>query len=228
MTGAAPVLAAGIVSDVTDWLDDLSANWWFLAAIAVIAFLDSVVPVVPSETTVIIGGVAASSAGAADYPLWAVIACGAVGAFLGDNASYLIGKRASGWFERRGERRPKSKQRLDWASQQIRTRGGLLLITARFIPGGRTALTLSSGITRQSHRWFASWVGVAAVIWATYAATLGYLGGQAFADDHTTAFLVAFGTALSVTVVIEVVRHLLTRRRTRAALAEIPPDVADR
>ncbi len=81
MTGAAPLLAAGIISDITDWLDELSANWWFLAAIAVIAFLDSVVPVVPSETTVIIGGVAASSAGAADYPLWAVIACGAVGAF---------------------------------------------------------------------------------------------------------------------------------------------------
>ena len=33
---------------------------------------------------------------------------------------------------------------------QINDRGGLLLITARFIPGGRTAVTIASGITRQS------------------------------------------------------------------------------
>lgn len=220
MGGSGSIVAAGIITELTDWLDDISAHWWFLAVMALIAFLDSVVPIVPSETTVIIGGVAASSAGSADYPLWAVIVCGAVGAFLGDNASYLLGRRASGWFHRRGERKPKTQQRLDWAAEQIRTRGGLLLITARFIPGGRTALTLSSGITRQPRVWFAWWVAVAATIWATYAASLGAFGGQVFEDDHTTAFLVAFGTALSVTVVIEVARHLLTKRRLARASAE--------
>jgi membrane protein DedA with SNARE-associated domain len=224
MTATGGMMAAGIVSDITDWLDDISANWWFLAVILAIAILDSVVPVVPSETTVIIGGVAASSAGGADYPLWAVIACGAAGAFIGDNMSYLIGRRAAGWFERRGAKKPKTQQRLDWAAEQIRVRGGLLLITARFIPGGRTALTLSSGITRQPRGWFAGWVAVAAVIWATYAASLGYFGGEVFKDDHTTAFLVAFGTALSVTVVIEIVRHLITRRRVEQAMDAPPPD----
>ena len=40
-----------------------------------------------------------------------------------------------------------------------------------------------------------------------YAALLGYLGGKAFADNHTTAFLVAFGGAIGVTILTEVVRH---------------------
>jgi membrane protein DedA with SNARE-associated domain len=202
-------MLANVVTDLTDWLSDFSANWWFLAIIFVIAFLDSVVPVVPSETMVIIGGVAA---GQGDQAVLAVIACGAVGAFLGDNTAYLIGARLSGFVRRRAERRESWGARLEWATEQIRVRGGLLLITARFIPGGRTALTVSSGITHQPRGWFVGWISVAAVIWATYATLLGYIGGRTFKDNHTLAFLVAFAAALAITVVIEVVRHLRSRR----------------
>jgi membrane protein DedA with SNARE-associated domain len=209
MTG---FLAAGIVTDVSDWLNDISGNWWFLLVILVIAFFDSVVPIVPSETTVIIGGVAA---GLGNQPLALVIAAGAIGAFLGDNTAYMIGRRMSGAIGRWATRKPKRQARLDWADKQIRQRGGLLLITARFIPGGRSVLTVSSGITHQPHAWFAAWVGVAAVIWATYAALLGYLGGKAFEDDHTKAFLLAFAASFTLTVTIEVVRHRRAKRASR-------------
>ncbi|HEY5663817.1 MAG TPA: DedA family protein [Ilumatobacter sp.] len=206
----APVLLANVVTDVTDWLADFSANWWFLGIIAVIAYLDSVVPIVPSETMVIIGGVAA---GQGDQLLVLVIAVGAIGAFLGDNSAYLLGAHLRGFIERRAAKRPKSQLRLDWAAEQIRVRGGLLLITARFIPGGRTALTVSSGITGQPRRWFVGWITVAVVIWASYAALLGYVGGKTFEDNHTAAFLVAFGAALGVTVLIEIGRQVRVRFR---------------
>ncbi len=198
-------LIANVFTDATDWLDEVSAHWWFLLVILVIAYLDSVVPIVPSETAVIIGGVAA---GLGNYSIVWVIMAGAIGAFLGDNTAYVIGARMSGWMKRRAERKPKFGLRLEWAAQQIRMRGGLLLITARFIPGGRTALTLSSGITHQPRRWFIGWIAIAAMIWASYAGLLGYFGGKVFADNHTKAFLVAFGAALGITVVIEIVRHL--------------------
>lgn len=201
---------ANVLTDASDWLADFSSNWYFLAIIFGVAFFDSIVPVVPSETMVIIGGVAA---GRGDQWLLAVIAAGAVGAFLGDNTAYLLGARMSGFIERRASTRPKLQRRLYWASEQIRVRGGLLLITARFIPGGRTALTVTSGITAQPHRWFMGWVALAVVIWATYAGLLGYIGGQAFQDNHTMAFLVAFGAALAMTGIIELVRHLRHRAR---------------
>lgn len=202
------------ISDITDALGDWASNWWFLGVIAIIAYLDSIVPVVPSETTVIIGGVAVSI-GEAPYSLWMVIACGAGGAFLGDATAYLIGRRFAGRFERRAARREKFRRRLDWAAEQIRSRGGLLLITARFIPGGRTILTVSSGITRQPAGWFLRWVAVAVTIWATYAAGLAYVVGKPFKDNHTAAFWVAFGTALGVNIVIEIVRHRRDKRRVR-------------
>lgn len=204
----APALFANVLTDASDWLADFSANWYFIAIIFAVAYLDSIVPVVPSETMVIIGGVAA---GRGDHLLIVVIAAGAIGAFLGDNTAYALGHRLSGFIQRRADRRPKLQRRLQWADEQIRTRGGPLLITARFIPGGRTALTVTSGITHQPRRWFVGWVGIAVIIWATYAALLGYIGGQAFEDNHTLAFLVAFGAALGMTVVIEAVRHLRVR-----------------
>lgn len=207
-----PVLA-NIITDASDWLADFSSNWYFLAIIFAVAYLDSVVPIVPSETMVIIGGVAA---GRGDQALLAVIAAGAIGAFLGDTTAYLIGNRMSGFIERRAADRPKSQRRLDWASEQIQIRGGPLLITARFIPGGRTALTITSGITSQPRGWFMGWVAIAGVIWASYAALLGYLGGQAFQENHTLAFLVAFGAALGMTVAIELIRHFRTRDRSEA------------
>jgi membrane protein DedA with SNARE-associated domain len=207
------MILANIITDLTDWLEEISAEWWFLLIILVIAYLDSVIPIVPSETAVIIGGVAA---GSGDQRLLLVIAAGALGAFLGDNTAYLIGRRFAPWFEHRAETKEKTRKRLTWAHDQIEKRGGLLLITARFIPGGRTALTLTSGVTQQRWPWFAAWDAVAAVIWASYAAGLGYVFGKSFADNHTIAFIFAFVAALSISLLIEVVRHLREKRKGHA------------
>lgn len=193
---------ANVLTDASHWLEDFSSRWYFLLIIGVIAYLDSVIPIVPSETMVIVGGVAA---GQGHYPLWVVILAGAVGAGLGDNTAYLLGAKLSGVVQRRAERSPKLARRLEWANEQIGIRGGPLLVTARFIPGGRTALTVSCGITHQPKGWFVGWVTVAVIVWATYAAVLGYVFGDTF--DHTTALLLAFGAALAINVLIEVVRH---------------------
>src|SRR5680860_811793 len=152
---------ANVLTDASDWLADFSSNWYFLAIIFGVAFFDSVVPIVPSEMMVIIGGVAA---GRGDQWLLAVIAVGALGAFLGDNTAYLLGRRMSGFIQRRASARPRLQRQLFWANEQIRVRGGLLLVTARFIPGGRTALTVTSGITRQPRAWFMGWVALAVAI----------------------------------------------------------------
>ncbi len=197
-----------MVTDLLDALESISSSPWFYVAIFTVAFLDSVVPVVPGETTVILGGIAA---GQGDLTLGLVVACGAIGAFAGDSTSYLIGNRARGPLRRSILSSEKWDRRLDAAAAQLAKRGGPLLVTARFVPGGRTAITLSSGLTSRPFGWFAKWIAAATVIWASYAAGLGYFAGNQFKDDHTTAFLVAFGTALGATALIEVVRWFRER-----------------
>ena len=105
-----------------------------------------------------------------------VIVAGAAGAFLGDNFAYSIGhrsRRASSAARPQGGRLRQTAAL--GRARQIRERGGLLLITARFIPGGRTALTLSSGITRQKPLVVRRLdLRRRALIWAGYAAGLAY------------------------------------------------------
>lgn len=198
-----------MLTDLLDALESISSSPWFYVAIFAVAFLDSILPIVPGETTVILGGIAA---GQGELAILVVIACGAIGAFAGDTTSYVIGRRASGPLQRSVLSSDKWQSRLGAASRQLEKRGGPLLITARFIPGGRTAITLSSGITERPYDWFGRWIAVATLIWASYAAGLGYFAGNRFKDDHTTAFFVAFGTALAATALIELVRWLRDRR----------------
>lgn len=208
-----------MLGDLFSWLEGLSGNTWFLGVILIIAILDSVIPVVPSESMVIIGGV---SAGLGDQNIVLVIVVAMIGAFVGDNMAYQLGHSAGPLLKRFFFRGAKGEKRLAWAEQQLRTRGGMLLITARFVPGGRTAITTTSGLTAQPRRRFVLFVGIASVIWATYAALLGFIGGKTFADNHTLAFLMAFGAALSVTVLIEVVRKVRHRDGKAGATAAAP------
>jgi membrane protein DedA with SNARE-associated domain len=196
------------LNTIFDWLKDYSASPWFYLIIILVAFFDSFLPVVPSETMVIIGGVSAGL-GQLEWPLVALLAAG--GAFLGDNFAYYIGVYFSERLQQRYNKSNKGRQRLRWAQHQIENRGGNLLITARFIPGGRTLVTLSCGITGQSRRWFMKWSGIAAIIWGLYATLLGFIGGKSFQDNHTKAFLTAFSIAIVATVLVEVVRHFRTR-----------------
>lgn len=197
-----------MLESLLDWLETLSSNPWFYLIIFVIALLDSVLPVVPSETTVVLGGIAA---GQGSLLLLLVIAMGASGAFVGDNIAYWLGRRTEDFLRRRIFNTDKRRDRLEWAERQLRLRGGMLLITARFIPGGRTAITVSSGITRQPYKRFVAFDALACVLWATYAGVLGFVFGEQFKDDHTKAFYLAFIAALSVSAMVELVRWFMHR-----------------
>ena len=62
-----------------------------------------------------------------------------------------------------------------------------------------------------------SFDAIAAVIWASYAALLGYFGGKAFENAPWKGLILAFAIAFGVTGSIELVRWLLRRRQARTA-----------
>ncbi|MGN6794384.1 MAG: DedA family protein [Streptosporangiaceae bacterium] len=188
------------------------ASGWAYAIVFALALLDAVLPIVPSEASVITAGVVAATGG---MNLELVILAAAVGAFLGDNTAYLIGYRFGPKARQRLFHGKKSQRSLEWAERQLDRRGGELIAVARFIPGGRTAVTLSAGTLHFPWRRFAVFDAIAAVLWAVYAALLGYFGGQAFEGAAWKGLLVALATGLALTGLIEVVRWLLKRRRSR-------------
>ena len=109
----------------------------------------------------------------------------------------------------RGKR---TQEYLDWARRFLRQRGSYVLVVARFVPGGRTATTFTSGLVEL--RWptrFAPYIFVAAILWSCYAGLLGYVGGRTFRNQPIYALLLAFGIAALVAGTVELVRWL--RRR---------------
>jgi membrane-associated protein len=190
------------------------ASGWAYAIVFAVAFLDALVPVVPSETAVITAGVVAA---AGDLSLAVIVPAAAGGAFLGDNSAYLIGRRYGSRVRERFFSGEKARKRIEWAERQLSERGGELIAVGRFIPGGRTAVTLSAGTLRFPWPRFAAFDACAASGWALYASLLGYFGGRAFEKATWKGLVLALGIAFAVAGGIELTRWLLKRRRSSDA-----------
>jgi membrane protein DedA with SNARE-associated domain len=179
----------------------------------VLPALDAILPLLPSETAVITLGVA--TAGSTDPRIGLLVACSAAGAFLGDNLCYLLGRRFGPRIERRFFRGEKGARRLAWAERSLERYGMPLIVVCRFIPGGRTAVTLCCGIVRYQQRRFVIATAIAGVIWASYSFFIGRLGGKAFEDKPWAGLLLAFGATLTVSAVIEGIRRWRSSRSSR-------------
>jgi len=153
---------------------DISSPVSYLIAVLVPAF-DALIPVLPSETAVIALGVA--TAGSTDPRIGVLVLLAALGAFLGDNAAYLLGRRfgptASRWLFA-GER---GARRRAWAQRSLAQYGIRIIVACRFIPGGRTAVTITCGLIGYPQRRFMVGTAIAGILWATYAFSIGRLGG---------------------------------------------------
>ena len=182
----------------------------YVIAVLLPAF-DALIPVLPSETAVIALGVA--TAGSADARIAVLVVLAACGAFLGDNAAYLLGRRFGPAAERRVFAGERGARRRAWAERSLRRFGARMIIGCRFIPGGRTAITLTCGLVGYPRRRFGVATAVAAVIWASYAFLIGRLGGKAFEDQPWLGLLLALGVTVVVSAAIEAGRRAWAWRR---------------
>jgi membrane-associated protein len=168
--------------------------------------LDAVIPVLPSETAIITLGVA--TAGSTDPRIGLLVLLAALGAFLGDNLTYYIGERLGPALDRRFFADEKGRKRRAWAESSLERYGARIIIACRFVPGGRTVVTLTCGLIGYRRRTFVVATAFAGLIWASYAFFIGRLGGKAFQDQPWAGLLLALGVALAITLLTEVVRRL--------------------
>ncbi len=180
----------------------------------VIPALDAIFPVLPSETAVIALGVA--TAGSTDPRIALLVGCAALGAFLGDNLCYLIGWRFGPRAERRFFSSARGARQRAWAERSLDRYGTQLIIVCRFIPGGRTAVTLCCGLIGYPRRRYVPATAVAAVAWATYSFFIGRLGGKAFEDNIWAGLLLSVGITLVISALVEAFRRIRRRSQPRS------------
>ncbi|QNE22895.1 DedA family protein [Kribbella qitaiheensis] len=189
---------------------------WLLLILFVAAAVDAVFPIVPSEGMVVTAGMAAA---AGHQNLLLVIVVAMVGSVIGESACYFLG-RGSGPALRRWMRRREARQAMyEKVSKALHTRGGLVLMTVRYIPGARMVATLTAGATAYSFRKFIVFTIAGVTIAYTYVALLGYIGGDAFAHDSLKALAFSLGLAFLIGTVLETSRRIAGRRKAAKVTA---------
>lgn len=189
------------------------SQWTYLLIVAVCTF-DALVPLLPSETVVVTAAVLASH-GRLNIGLVAVSA--AAGALLGDNSAYWVGRSGLRRVANRTMGSEKNQQRVQWARDQLRRRGGWIIVVARFIPGGRTATTYVAGTLEMPWKTrFLPFDAIAAIAWALLASGLGYFGGSAFEHNLWLPVLIATGVSLIIAAGGELLRRKVLDRPGRA------------
>lgn len=211
-----------LFGQLTAWFDSLiglvTDSPLTYLGIFTMAALDVIVPVIPAEATVTAAAVLAGQ-GQLDV-VWVMIAAG-LGAFVGDNVAYWIGRAAGRPLVEKVLRG--NTAQLDVVQEQFDRRGGILVIIGRFIPGGRTAVAIGAGVLRFSWPRFLVYDVIAAVIWAVQAAVPGFIGGALIRDQPWLAMVIGF--ALSAVLAGGVYLFQRWRDQVRARETPVKPAV---
>jgi membrane protein DedA with SNARE-associated domain len=189
----------------------VSGSPWTYLLLAVVCAGDAVFPVLPSETMVIAAAVLAAH----DHlNIVLVVIAAAVGALVGDNTAYAVGRSGLRRVADRVINSEKRRRRLEWGRAQLQHHGGWIIVVARFIPGGRTATTYVAGTVGMP--WKSRFLpadGVAAALWALYSSALGYFGGAAFKENFWLPMLIAAGASILLGAGGELLRRKVLDRR---------------
>ena len=189
-------------------IDFVDGSAWAYAAIFAIVTIDAFFPLVPGETSVIAGAILAAND---ELSVSFVFAAAMIGALAGDSISYLLGDRFGPSVQRRLFKGEGAAKKLDWARRQLKERGPVIIIAARFVPGGRTAATFSAGVLEYRWRTFFMAALAAAVLWASFTTALGWFGGNAYKDSLWKPLLISLAVALLAAAAGELYRRATDR-----------------
>lgn len=210
----------GSIDSLTELVTDSPITYVVIFALAAV---DVILPILPAEATITAASVLAGQ-GTLSI-VWVMVAAG-LGAFVGDNIAYWIGRGAGRPLVERVLRG--NTRQLDDVAAQFDKRGGVFIIVGRFVPGGRTAVAIGAGILHFSWAQFVLYDGVAAVIWALQAALPGFIGGSLIQDKPWLAMVIGFVLSALLAGSIALAQRWWERRGARAAAErelEIKPAV---
>jgi len=178
---------------------------WVYPLLFVVCILDGFFPPVPSETVLV---TLASLSGSTGRPYLAIIiVLAALGAIIGDNIAYTLGRRLGterfAWM-----RTPRGKAAFAWARRGLDKRGAAVILTARYVPIGRIAVNMTAGATRYPRRKFVPLTVLGGVTWALYSTLMGRLVGGWFESQP----LLGAAVSICVAVVIGIGIDHLTQK----------------
>lgn len=165
--------------------------------------------VMPGETVV------AAGAAVLHDPVTLVVAWAVVtlGAFVGDQVGYVIGRRLGPGLADGPIVRRLGRGHWDRAVDLVQRRSFPVIVVARLLPGVRTIVSAAAGVTGVRWRRFAVADAAASGLWSAVWVLGGAALGELLLGPGAWAVV---GAGLTILVAVRVARVLRTRRASRA------------
>ncbi len=177
----------------------------------------------PGESMIIGAAIYAATTGKLDIA--GVIAAAILGAVMGDNAGYLIGRWAGFRLLRRyGKHVGLTDKRLQLGRYLFHHQGGKVVFFGRFIAILRTFVALLAGANQMEWQTFLLWNAVGGVVWATAYGLAAYLLGDVIRRLEGPIGLGLGALALVVIVVAVVMLRRNEHRLEEKAQTEMHND----
>jgi membrane protein DedA with SNARE-associated domain len=158
-----------------------SAGYW---GVAVLMFLETVFPPVPSEVIMTVAGVSASRGNMA---FAGVVAAGTAGAMLGNYMWFWLAikfgsDRLHRFADRYGRWLTLSWKEIERGHELFNKHGSIIVLVARMLPTLRSLISIPAGIFGMSHRRFLIFSTIGTAGWSAALAGAGYVLGSQFKD----------------------------------------------
>jgi membrane-associated protein len=205
---AAVGTVVGGMIDPASWLFDAidSLGAWMYVVVAAFAFLETggfVGLLVPGETAVIVGGVAA---GRGQIDLAPFIALVGMAALCGDITGFLLGRRLGEPFlDKQGARLGIRKQDAARVNQFFARHGGRAVLIGRFIGLVRPLIPFVAGASGLRLRRLLPFSAAGAFGWTATFAVIGYEFSDTFESSGKEASLIAMGGAVLLVGVLALI-----------------------
>ena len=143
-------------------------------------FLENLIPPIPSEIIMPLGGFFVYTG---DLNFYILIVSGLIGTVVGALPWYFLGKllnekKLSNFIDRKGKFVGISLKDLDKSRIWFDKYGVMLVFWGRLIPGIRTLISVPAGIELMPINKFLIWTSLGSLIWVIFLTSAGYLFGE--------------------------------------------------
>ncbi|WP_136056362.1 VTT domain-containing protein [Microbacterium sp. K24] len=199
-----------ILNDII--MQAIASPWLYLVLFAV-TIIDGFFPPIPSETVLVAAAAVAASSGDGNLLLLGIVA--AIGAAIGDNIAFAIGRRL-GTTRYPWMRRPRVAAAFAHAQTALDRRSATLILGARYIPVGRVAVNMSAGALGFRWRRFLPLSLIAGLSWSIFSLAIGLLAGAWIKDQPLLS--AAFGVVIALVIGLVIDRVAAARRRRESVV----------
>ena len=172
---------AGENSRVASWILGFLERGGYIA-LALLTFVESVFPPIPSELILPLAGYLARQD---ELALWGVVLAAGAGAVLGALPIYYMGRKLGrdglrDWAERRGRWVAVSPDEIERAHDWFDRHGGSAVLLGRVMPGVRSLISLPAGTAGMPLPKFLVHTAIGSLAWSAILAAAGYALGAGY------------------------------------------------